>query len=158
MQPIAEPPTSRRALVDRLALGILLGVVVVSIGAVALFTVYMNRIEVAAEGLRPVSYTHLDVYKRQGCGRSERQRRHRHGADHPDHRPGRSGHRRPGRAVARSGGRVAATPRRGHRDHRFHRDPDRRDHPVGERPGAVRDLRGGPVPGACCLLYTSRCV
>ena len=97
MQPIAEPPTSRRALVDRLALGILLGVVVVSIGAVALFTVYMNRIEVAAEGLRrvdalpsyegrpvavgsdgvaavnyllmttsqAVSYTHLDVYKRQ---------------------------------------------------------------------------------------------
>ena len=54
MQPIAEPPTSRRALVDRLALGILLGVVVVSIGAVALFTVYMNRIEVAAEGLRRV--------------------------------------------------------------------------------------------------------
>ena len=54
MQPIAEPPVSKRTLIDRLAVGILIGVVAVSIGTVALITVYMNRIEMAAERLRRV--------------------------------------------------------------------------------------------------------
>lgn len=53
MPPITEPP-ARRGLVDQLAIGLLISAVVVSVGAVALLTVYMNRIGDAAEGLRRV--------------------------------------------------------------------------------------------------------
>lgn len=55
MQPIMEPTNRGRGLVDRLAIGILIGAVVVSVGAVALLTVYLNRITDAATGLRRVS-------------------------------------------------------------------------------------------------------
>lgn len=53
MPPITEP-SARRGLVDQLAIGLLISAVVVSVGAVALLTVYMNRIGDAAEGLRRV--------------------------------------------------------------------------------------------------------
>lgn len=54
MQPITEPTGRPRGLVDRLAIGLLIGAVVVSVGAVALLTVYMNRIGDAAASMRRV--------------------------------------------------------------------------------------------------------
>lgn len=54
MQPIAEPTAHSRGVVDRLVIGLLIGAVAVSVGAVALLTVYMNRIGDAAAGVRRV--------------------------------------------------------------------------------------------------------
>ena len=54
MQPSAEPTAHSRGVVDRLVIGLLIGAVAVSVGAVALLTVYMNRIGDAAAGLRAV--------------------------------------------------------------------------------------------------------
>ena len=54
MQPITDSRTTRRRLVDRLAIGLLVGVVAVSVGGVALLTVYLNRIGDAVEGLHRV--------------------------------------------------------------------------------------------------------
>jgi hypothetical protein len=44
MQPITEPPASKRGLVDRMAIVLLVGVVAVSVGGVTLLTIYLNRI------------------------------------------------------------------------------------------------------------------
>lgn len=54
MVPITDSGTTRRRLVDRLAIGILIGVVAVSVGGAALLTVYLNRIGDAVEGLHRV--------------------------------------------------------------------------------------------------------
>ncbi len=54
MQPSAEPTAHSRGVVDRLVIGLVIGAVAVSVGAVALLTVYMNRIGDAAAGLRRV--------------------------------------------------------------------------------------------------------
>ena len=54
MEPITDSETSRNRLVDRLAIGILIGVIAVSVGGVALLTVYLNRIGDAVEGLHRV--------------------------------------------------------------------------------------------------------
>ena len=44
MQPITEPPASKRGLVDRMAIVLLIGVVAVSVGGVTLMTIYLDRI------------------------------------------------------------------------------------------------------------------
>lgn len=54
MQPSTEPTAARRGLVDRLALGLLIGAVAVSVGAAALLTIYLDRIGDAAASLRRV--------------------------------------------------------------------------------------------------------
>lgn len=55
MQSITEPPPARRrGLVDRMAIVLLVGVVAVSVGGVALLTVYLDRIGDAAKGLQRV--------------------------------------------------------------------------------------------------------
>lgn len=51
MQPITERGTTRR-LLDRVAIGVLIGVVAISVGGVALLTVYLNRLGEAADGVR----------------------------------------------------------------------------------------------------------
>jgi hypothetical protein len=48
---MTENGTAKRRLVERLAIGILIGVVAVSVGGAALLTVYLNRIGDAADGL-----------------------------------------------------------------------------------------------------------
>lgn len=53
MVPITETGTTRR-FVDRVAIGILIGVVAISVGGAALLTVYLNRIGDAAENLNRV--------------------------------------------------------------------------------------------------------
>ena len=55
MEPKAVNGTTQRRLVDRLAIGVLIGVVVVSVGGVALLTVYLNRLGDAAAGLQRVT-------------------------------------------------------------------------------------------------------
>ena len=55
MEPRPATGTTRRRLVDRLAIGVLIGVVVVSVGGVALLTVYLNRLGDAAAGLQRVT-------------------------------------------------------------------------------------------------------
>lgn len=54
MQPITEPPARKRGLVDRMAIVLLVSVVAVSVGGVALLTVYLDRIGDAAAGLHRV--------------------------------------------------------------------------------------------------------
>ncbi|MFT4109655.1 LCP family protein [Propionicimonas sp.] len=54
MEPSGPTESTGRGLVDRLAIGALLGVLVVSIGGVALLTVYLNRLGDAVEGLKRV--------------------------------------------------------------------------------------------------------
>lgn len=54
MQPITEPPASKRGLVDRMAIVLFVGVVAVTVGGVAVLTTYLNRIGDAAEGLQRV--------------------------------------------------------------------------------------------------------
>ncbi|MCA0293923.1 MAG: LCP family protein [Actinobacteria bacterium] len=54
MEPITETGTTTRRLVDRVAIGILIGVVAISVGGAALLTVYLNRIGDAAEHLNRV--------------------------------------------------------------------------------------------------------
>lgn len=55
MEPRPATGTTQRRLVDRLAIGVLIGVVVVSVGGVALLTVYLNRLGDAAAGLQRVN-------------------------------------------------------------------------------------------------------
>lgn len=54
MQPITEPPATKRGLVDRMAIVLLVGVVAVTVGGVALFTIYLDRISEAAAELQKV--------------------------------------------------------------------------------------------------------
>lgn len=54
MQPITEPPATKRGLVDRMAIVLLIGVVTVTVGGVALFTIYLDRISEAAADLQKV--------------------------------------------------------------------------------------------------------
>ncbi len=54
MVPSTESGATNRRLVDRVAIGILIGVVALSVGGAALLTVYLNRIGDAAEGLHRV--------------------------------------------------------------------------------------------------------
>ena len=54
MQPITEPPTTKRGLVDRMAIVLLVGVVAVSVGGVALVTIYLDKIGDAAAVLQKV--------------------------------------------------------------------------------------------------------
>ncbi len=54
MQPITEPPASKRGLVDRMAIVLFVGVVAVSVGGVAVLTTYLNRIGDAAADLQRV--------------------------------------------------------------------------------------------------------
>ncbi|MGC3995020.1 MAG: LCP family protein [Propionicimonas sp.] len=54
MEPNGPTESTGRGLVDRLAIGALLGVLVVSIGGVALLTVYLNRLGDAVAGLQRV--------------------------------------------------------------------------------------------------------
>ena len=54
MQPITEPPASKRGLVDRMAIVLFVGVVAITVGGVAVLTTYLNRIGDAAEGLQRV--------------------------------------------------------------------------------------------------------
>jgi len=54
MQPIMEPPVTRRGLVDRMAIVLFVGVVAVTVGGVALFTIYLDRISDAAAVLQKV--------------------------------------------------------------------------------------------------------
>ena len=54
MQPITESPATKRGLVDRMAIVLLVGVVAVTVGGVALFTIYLDRISYAAAVLQKV--------------------------------------------------------------------------------------------------------
>lgn len=54
MQPITEPPASKRGLVDRMAIVLFVGVVAVTVGGAAVLTTYLNRIGDVAEGLQRV--------------------------------------------------------------------------------------------------------
>ncbi len=54
MQPITEPPASKRGLVDRMAIVLLVGVVAVSVGGVTLMTIYLDRISDTATVLTKV--------------------------------------------------------------------------------------------------------
>ncbi len=52
MEPSAGTGQGRRRLLDRLAIGLLIGVVAVSVGGVALLTVYLDRLGDAVDGLQ----------------------------------------------------------------------------------------------------------
>lgn len=52
MEPSAGTGQGRRRLLDRLAIGLLIGVVAVSVGGVALLTVYLDRLGAAVDGLQ----------------------------------------------------------------------------------------------------------
>ncbi|MGV8910551.1 MAG: LCP family protein [Propionicimonas sp.] len=54
MQPITEPPATKRGLVDRMAIVLLVGIVAVGVGGVTLFTLYLDRIGDTAAGLQKV--------------------------------------------------------------------------------------------------------
>ena len=64
------------------------------------------------QGPRRAEGRHRDDARRAHGRRvhAECERRHRHGADHPDHRARRPGHRQPRRAAPRARGRVEAAP------------------------------------------------
>jgi len=51
MDPMTDSGATRRRLVERLAIGVLIGVVAISVGGAALLAVYLNRIGDAADGL-----------------------------------------------------------------------------------------------------------
>ena len=55
MQPITEPPATRRGLVDRMAIVLLVGIVAVSVGGVTLLTLYLDRVGDTAAGLQKVA-------------------------------------------------------------------------------------------------------
>ena len=54
MQPITEPPATKRGLVDRMAIVLLVGIVAITVGGVALVTIYLDKIGDAAAVLQKV--------------------------------------------------------------------------------------------------------
>jgi hypothetical protein len=54
MQPVTESEAPTRRLLDKVAIGVLIGVVAISVGGAALLSVYLNRLGDAAEGIARV--------------------------------------------------------------------------------------------------------